>query len=128
MEEAVMSRRIAERGEGNLGCIVWLLVLGLAVMISWKMIPVKVSSAELFDFMDELARFNAARETPEEIRKKIIGRAGELGITLDKENVSVVKNGDRIRMTVEYTVPVEFPGYTYNWNFHHELDRPVFIV
>lgn len=123
-----MSRRFAERGEGNLGCIVWVLVLGLAVLISWKMIPVKVNSAELVDFMDELARFNAARESPEELRKKIIVRAGELGITLDKQNVSVVKNGDRVRMTVEYTVPVEFPGYTYNWNFHHELDRPVFIV
>lgn len=123
-----MSRRIAERGEGNLGCIVWLLVLCVAVMISWKMIPVKVSNAELVDYMDELARFNAARETPEELRKKIIARAGELGITLDKQNVTVVKNGDRVRMTVEYTVPVEFPGYTYNWDFHHELDRPVFIV
>ncbi|HJX29392.1 MAG TPA: hypothetical protein VJ885_15900 [Thermoanaerobaculia bacterium] len=123
-----MSRRIAERGEGNLGCIVWLLVLSVAVMISWKMIPVKVNSAELVDYMDELARFNAAKESPEELRKKIIVRAGELGITLDKSNVSVVKRSERVLMTVEYTVPVEFPGYTYNWTFHHELDRPVFIV
>lgn len=31
-------------------------------------------------------------------------------------------------MEVEYTIPVEFPGYTYQWNFHHKLDRPIFIV
>ena len=39
-----MRRRNAERGEGNLGCILWLVVLGLAVMIAWKAIPVKVAA------------------------------------------------------------------------------------
>jgi len=123
-----MPRRTAQRGEGNLGCIFWLLALAIAVLISWKLIPVKVNSAELADYMVEVAQFQSANKPPEELKKLIIFRAGELGIPLTKENVSVVKNGDRIRMAVDYTVPVDFPGYTYNWHFHHELDRPIFIV
>lgn len=123
-----MPRRTAQRGEGNVGCIFWVLVLGLAALISWKMIPMKVSSAELSDFMVEVAQFQSAQKPPEELKKIIIARASELGIQLTKENVSVVRNGDRIRITVDYTVPVDFPGYTYNWHFHHELDRPIFIV
>lgn len=123
-----MPRRTAERGEGNLGCIVWLLVLAVAVMISWKMIPVKVNNAELVDFMTEVAQFQSAQKTPEEISKIIIARAGELGIPLTKENITVTKTRDRVRMTVDYTQPVQFPGYTYNWHFRHELDRPIFIV
>lgn len=123
-----MARRTAERGDSNLGCIVWLLVLGIAVLISWKMIPVKVNSAELSDYMVEIAQFESARRPPEELKKMIINRAGELGLPLTKENVTVVRNGDRIRMTADYTVPVAFPGYTYNWHFHHEIDRPIFIV
>ena len=121
-------RRTAQSGEGNLGCIIWALVLGLAILISWKMIPVKVSSAEMADYMVEVAQFQAAQKTPEEIRKIILLRASELNIPLAKENVTVVRAGDRIRMTVEYTIPVDFPGYTYNWHFRHELDRPIFIV
>jgi hypothetical protein len=123
-----MPRRTAERGEGNLGCIVWLLVLAVAVMISWKMIPVKVNNAELVDYMTEVAQFQSAQKTPEEISKIIIARAGELGIPLTKENITVTKTRDRVRMTVDYTQPVQFPGYTYNWHFRHELDRPIFIV
>lgn len=123
-----MPRRTAERGEGNLGCIVWLLVLAVAVMISWKMIPVKVNNAELVDFMTEVAQFQSAQKTPEEIKLIILARAGELGIPLTKENVTVTKTRDRVRMTVDYTMPVQFPGYTYNWHFRHELDRPIFIV
>ena len=123
-----MPRRTAQRGEGNLGCIMWLLVLAIAVMISWKMIPVKVNNAELVDFMTEVAQFQSAQKTPEEISKIIIARAGELGIPLTKENITVTKTRDRVRMTVDYTMPVQFPGYTYNWHFRHELDRPIFIV
>jgi hypothetical protein len=123
-----MRKRIAERGEGNLGCILWLLVLGLAVLISWKLVPVKVASAELYDFMDEQAKFASANTTAEDVKKNILQRAAELKLPLDKDHVKVERIGDRILMEADYTVPVEFPGYTYNWHFHHELDRPIFIV
>ena len=123
-----MRRRIAERGEGNLGCILWLLVLALAVMISWKAIPVKVASAELYDFMDEVARSAGVNTTAEDVKKAILDRAHELKLPLDKDHVTVKREGDRLRMRAEYTVPVEFPGYTYQWHFVHELDRPIFIV
>jgi hypothetical protein len=123
-----MRKRIAERGEGNLGCVMWLLVLGLAVLISWKMVPVKIASAELYDFMDEQAKFSGVNTTAEDVKKNILQRAVELKLPLDKDHVTVERIGDRIRMTAEYWVPVEFPGYTYNWHFRHELDRPIFIV
>jgi hypothetical protein len=122
-----MPRR-SERGEGNLGCILWLLALALAVMIAWKAVPVKLQSTELYDYMDELAKFSAAQVPPDQLKKRILDRAAQLQIPLTKENVRVQRNGDRIYMEVEYTIPVEFPGYTYQWNFHQKLDRPIFIV
>ena len=123
-----MRRRIAERGEGNLGCILWLLVLGLAVMISVKAVPVKIASAELYDYMDELARSAGVNTTADAVAKAILERAKQLNLPLDKDHIKVERIGDRIRMSAEYTVPVEFPGYTYQWHFRHELDRPIFIV
>lgn len=123
-----MRRRIAERGEGNLGCIVWLLVLGLAVLIAWKAIPVKMASAELYDYMDEVARATGVNTTAEEVSKAILQRAADLHLPLTKENLKVVRDGDRLMMRAEYTVPVEFPGYTYQWHFVHEMDRPIFVV
>jgi hypothetical protein len=123
-----MRKRIAERGEGNLGCILWLLVLGLAVMICVKTIPVKIASAEMYDYMDEVARSAGVNTTAEDVKKAILQRAVDLKLPLEKDMVTVSRQGDRLRMRAEYTVPVEFPGYTYNWHFVHELDRPIFIV
>jgi hypothetical protein len=123
-----MRKRIAERGEGNLGCILWLLVLGLAVLISWKLVPVKIASAELYDFMADQAQLAGVNTTAEDVKKNVLQRAAELKLPLDKDHIKVERIGDRIRMEADYTVPVEFPGYTYNWHFHHELDRPIFVV
>jgi hypothetical protein len=122
-----MPRR-SERGEGNLGCILWVLALGLAILIAWKAVPVKLQSTELYDYMDELAKFSAAQLPPETLKKRILDRAAQLQVPLKKEDVKVQRNGDRIYMEVEYTIPVEFPGYTYQWHFHQKLDRPIFIV
>lgn len=124
----MLRRRSSERGEGNLGCILWSLALIVGVLIAWKAVPVKVASAELYDYMDELARFSAARDSEEMLQKKILTRAGELRLPVVKENITVSKANERVRMTVKYMVPLEFPGYTYEWNVEHELDRPIFIV
>src|SRR5215203_4981203 len=100
-----MRRRNAERGEGNLGCIVWLLVLGLAVMVCVKVVPIKIASAELYDYMDEVARSAGVNTTAEDAKKAILQRAVDLKLPLEKDHVTVVREGDRIKMRAEYTVP-----------------------
>lgn len=115
-----------ERGEGKLGCVVWAFLLTLAILIAWKAIPVKIRTAELYDFMVETAKF-AAQTPAEEVKKQILTKAKDLDLALDKDHLSVEKGSDRIRIIADYSVPLDFPGYTYVWKVHHELDRPVFI-
>ena len=123
-----MRRWQTERGEGNIGCILWVLVLILVVMVAWKAIPVKLSTTKLYDYMDELAKFNAASKQPDELKKMILNRAKELDIVVDPNNVVVLRKGDSIHMDVQYQMPVNVLGFTYQWKFHHSLDRPIFII
>ncbi len=120
------SKRSRQRGDTNLGCIFWLLALGVGIMIAWKMVPVKVATASLNDFMIEQAKF-AANRPAVAIKKAIVKKAQQLDLPVDKKDVRVEKPGDFIKMSVEYTVVVEFPGYTYYWDFHHKVDRSIFI-
>jgi|SRR5579863_1940460 len=121
-----MRRRNAERGEGNLGCILWAIVLGLAILVAWKVIPVKIASAQLYDFMKEQAKF-ANNEAPDQIANKILWRAQELRLPLDKEHISVKRIGDSIKMEAVYTVPIDFPGKTYEMHFDHQVDLPIYV-
>lgn len=122
-----MLRKIRQTGEGKLGCAIWLLLLAALVMTGFKMIPIKIAGAELYDFMDDQAKFGA-RTPPEEIKKRILRRAEELGIAVEPDNVTVTKPSGRVRMTAKYTVPVDLMVFTYDWDFEHIVDKPVFIV
>lgn len=122
-----MKRRSAERGEGNLGCILWAVIAAIVIYIAWMMVPVKIASAQLADFMEEQAKF-AENRKPERIKKAITNKARELAVPIDPKRLKVERRGDQIYMDIEYTVPVEFiGGYVYEWHFEHHIDRPIFI-
>ncbi|MCH9650754.1 MAG: hypothetical protein K0U98_21165 [Deltaproteobacteria bacterium] len=120
------SRISRQRGDNNIGCVLWMLALIVGIMIAWKAVPVKMASANMKDFMIEQAKF-AANRKPDVIRKALIKKAALLDLPVDKRDIKVEKPGDFIKMSVEYTVPLEFPGYTYEWHFHHKVDRSIFI-
>lgn len=122
-----MGRIESQRGEGNFGCILWAVVVIVVAHVAWMMVPVKIASAQLADFMEEQAKF-AEHRSPERIQKEILRKAQELGLPLDPKKVSAQRRGDQIYMEAEYTVPVTFfGGYTYEWHFVHDIDRPIFI-
>ena len=116
-----------QAGEGRIGCIFWLLVLALGAMVAWEMVPIKMKSAELYDFMEDQAGVATYSRDVEAIKKRILAKAYELDIPLDKDHLLVSREGDRIRMRASYTIPAEFPGYTYNWKFEHAIDRNLYI-
>lgn len=121
-----MRQRRRAAGEGNLGCILWSLAFIVIALICYKAIPVKLNSAQLYDFMVEQAKFGTA--PPAEIKKAIISKAKELELPVNEKNLTVEKLGDRIRMKTAFEVPLEFPGYTYVWKFDWEIDRPIYII
>ena len=122
-----MVRLNPRHGQGKLGCILWLLVLMAVVGIAAKLIPIKIKSAELYDYMEEQALF-AGRSGTETLKGRILDRAKDLESPLDKKNLKVERRGGRIKIRATYTIPVELPGYTYYWDFEHMIDRPVFVV
>lgn len=122
-----MRRGVSERGEGNFGCILWGLVVVVVAYVAWMMVPVKIASAQLGDFMEDQAKW-AETHPPARIEKSIVAKARELKLPLDPKKVHVERRGDHIYMKAEYVVPVEFVGgYVYEWHFEHDIDRPIFI-
>lgn len=122
-----MRRLRYAKGDSRLGCAIWMILLAVFVLVCYKTVPVKIASSTLQDFMDEEAKF-AGRRTPEQIKKRVLERAYELDIPLDPKKLEVKRGQGRVRMVATYTVPIDFPGYTYYWDFKLMVDRPVFVV
>lgn len=117
----------AERGEGRIGCLFWALLFIAAAVVAWEMVPVKIRSSQLYDFMIDQAAVATYNRSEEAIKKRILRKARDLDIPLHKDNLTVKRVGDSIQMRARYTIPVEFPGYTYDWHFEHEIQRELYI-
>jgi len=122
-----MSRfRRNQAGEGQLGCVIGLIILIAAGFTAYKMIPVKVKAAELRQEIVDEAK-SAGLRNDKEIRANIMNKAQELGLPLEDKNLLIARTGNAsIRVEANYVVPVEFPGYTYMWEFEHKAQNPIF--
>ena len=103
------------------------LLAAAAAIASGSAIPVKLATSELYDFMVEQAKF-AGNNSADAIKRSILDKAKELDLPVTDENLSVERVSTRIRMKTRFSIPLEFPGYIYVWDFDFEIDRPVFIV
>ena len=121
----MMARRWRERGEGRMGCLFGLVLLLIGILVAYKMIPIKVKAAEMRDVVQDEARA-AGQHSDKLILETILSKAKSLELPIEKENVEISRRANEITVDLKYTVPVVFPGYTYNWNFHHRAENPIF--
>lgn len=117
------SRR--ERGEGQFGCVVGLIVLVIGIFVAWKMIPVKVKAADLRQEVMDDAK-SAGMMNDERIRASILSKARENNLPVTDDNIKISRGANQITIIVDYVVPIDFPGYTYQWHIHNEQSNPIF--
>lgn len=120
-----MLRSRHQRGESQFGCLVGLVILLIACVLAYKLIPVKVKAADMRDTMVNEAK-SAGQHDEKMIMKIILRKAQELEFPITEENVDINRSSTYIKIDMRYTVPVELPGFTYKWNFHHHTENPIF--
>ena len=120
-----MRRTSRERGEGQFGCIVGLIVLAIGGIIAWKVIPLKVKRAEVRQVIVDEAK-SAGMHGDDRIRKAIVEAAQEDNLPVTEDSVKINRGNNSITVEVDYVVPIEFPGYTYQWHVHDEQTNPIF--
>jgi hypothetical protein len=114
----VPARRRRERGEGRLKSIVIVVVIVLAIYSAVKIIPPYVNDYQLSDKMQEQARFAVVnRYTEEQIRENVFKVMQDLGIPAKREDIKVVATNSVVKISMEYTVPVDLLAYHIELHF-----------
>jgi hypothetical protein len=96
-------------------------------MAAVKMVPVRIAVGELTDYAAEQAKW-AGNRPAEQIQGALVNKARELELPVTKENVVIEKTGGKIRIRMTFSVPIEFPGYTYQWDFDIDRRWDIFII
>ena len=119
-------KKTGERGEGQMGTLVGLCVLAIAIYLGFKVIPVMVNAYAFRDYIEQETRFAAMQRKDEEIVKRVLRKAQELELPVTAKSIKVNRTVSHFDIVVRYTVPIETPVYTYNWNFNEQNRAPLF--
>jgi len=111
-------QRRLERGEGRLKGILIVVIAVLAIYTAWKMVPPYVNNYQLDDSMQEQSRYAMVnRYTEEQIRENIYKKIVDLDIPAKKEDIKIVANNNVVKISLDYTVPVDVLVYHTDLHF-----------
>ena len=113
-----------QRGDVPIGCLVGMVVTLVVVLIAIKVTPWVINVGELDKEISVLAdRANRREYKDPRILADILQKAEALDLPVTKKDVTIKRTSKRIKITVEYDLPIQFPGYTYVWHKKHYHDR-----
>jgi hypothetical protein len=116
----------AERGEGRIGLIVALALLGAGIFLGVKIIPVRVNAYEFRDFVQEECRFAATRHNDADIYKRIVDKARSLDIPLDKRNLKLERTTREMIISAKYEQTIDLKFTKYVFRFDQKERAPLF--
>jgi hypothetical protein len=124
---------MSQRGEGKIGCIISLLVLGVLGAAAVKAVPVYYGNSELVDACDLIAS-GASKKPLETIEREVKEKARELGVIealTEKGAIRISKTGagdtGTCTITLRYKRTIDFYG-AYKWTLvtDKRITKPIF--
>jgi hypothetical protein len=116
-----------QRGDVPVGCLVGGAVALIVALIAIKVAPIMIHVGELDKQIGVYAdRANRREYNDKRIERAILTKAESLDLPVTKKDIKIKRTSNRIKITVVYEIPIEFPGYTYVWHKEHFHERPLF--
>lgn len=108
----------SQQGGGALKAILWTALLVYAAYAGYKLIPVYIANYQLQDKMQEEARFAVVnRYTEDQVRDVIFKEVQDLEIPTRKDEIKVYSTLQVVRISLDYTVPVDLLFYKMQLHF-----------
>jgi hypothetical protein len=108
----------SQRGGGTIKAILWSAILIYGAFVAYRILPAYVAEYQLADKMQEQARFSVVnRYSEEQVRDNIFKVVKDLEIPVKREEIKVIANQDVVKISMDYTVPVDLLVYQLNLHF-----------
>jgi hypothetical protein len=122
------SRRNGERGSARLKFILVMTTIGIVAYIGYMFLPVAYQAYLFKDLMQHDVDVASTQGYPPTwVKDQLVKSAPEFGVPADAV-INPVQRDNRIEVNVQYVIPIEFPGYTYVYNFDHTVKSTAFLT
>ena len=121
-------RRSGERGGANLKFLIVITILGVASYAGYLYVPVAFQANAYKDLMQHYADVTVAQGYPPSwAGEQLAKSAAEYGVP-PNAIITPAQRDNRIEVRVQFVREIEFPGYTYNYEFDHTAKSTAFLA
>ncbi len=121
------TQRSNERGNATLKFLLVMLIIGAGAYAGYLYVPVAYGAHNVKDMMQHYVDLAYADgKPPAWAAEQIVKKFKEYDIP-PNALMSNAKRGDQIEVRIQYVKVVEFPGYTYNYEFDHTASSTTLI-
>ena len=120
--------RSDERGGSRLNFVVVLAVIGILAYVGYVYIPISYNAYLFKDLMQRnVDAASALGHTPIWVREQLAKSAPDYGVPADAV-ITPTQNENRMQVRVQFKRPIEFPGYTYQYEFDQTVKSSQFLL
>ena len=120
-------RRSSERGSANLKFLIVMAMLGATAYAGYLYVPVAYNAKAYTDLMQHYADLVAGTgQSTAWVTEQLANSGPEYGVPPDAVITCVLKDS-RMEIRVQYVREIEFPGYTYNYEFDRTVKSTAFL-
>ena len=121
-------RRSGERGSANVKFVIFMALLGAIGYAGYLYVPVAYQAKLYADLMQHYADVAGTTPNPDTwATEQLTKSEPEYDVPPNAIITAVVKDS-RVEVRVQYVRPIEFPGYTYNYEFDHTVKSTAFLT
>jgi len=121
-------RRSSELGGGRLQFLIVMTFIGAMAYAAYLYVPVSFHAHTYKDLMQHYVDVAATNGyEPKWVSQQLVKSAPEYAVPANVV-VTPLRRDERVEVRVQYVTPIEFPGYTYNYEFDHTVKSTAFLV
>jgi len=123
-----MRMRSSERGGARLKFIIAITAFAVVVYVGYQYVPVAIDAYYFKDVMQNKVDLAATQgyETTW-ITEQLVKSRAEYHVP-DTAVISPTRQDNQMQVRVQFTRPISFPGYTYNYDFDYTAKSTTFLT
>lgn len=120
-------QRSGERGSATLKFVIVMAVLGACAYAGYLYVPVAYQANTFKDLMQHYADVAASQGYPPAWAAEQLAKSAPEYEIPSNAVFTPSQRDNRIEVRVQFVWPIEFPGYTYNYEFDHTARSTAFL-
>src|SRR5215210_7529060 len=128
MDNQTLLRKRGERGGARLKLVIFLAVVAIVGYVGYMYVPVAIDAYYFKDTMQNQVNMAAAQgHDAAWLADQVSKSKSQYNVPEDAVITPAQKEG-RMEVRVQFTRPISFPGYTYNYDFDYTAQSTTFLI